>query len=298
MSNNHSVVLITGTSSGFGRLMAGTLARNGCRVIATMRCVNGKNAGTASELRALAARESLTLKVLELDVTRDDEVEQAVTSTIEENGRIDVLIHNAAYGVLGVTETYTVKQMQRMFDANFFGVVRLNRAVLPHMRRRRSGLLIYVSSGAGRIVLPCMGAYSASKFALEAIAETYRYELAGQGIDSVIVQPGAYPTGVLGKLEAGEDASRADSYGTVNEIPAKLSAWIGKSGANPQEVADAVLKIMETPAGQRRFRHRLGKGAGGVETINDTCEQVQERLLEAFGIADATKFRKDATAGS
>jgi NAD(P)-dependent dehydrogenase (short-subunit alcohol dehydrogenase family) len=291
MSNTDAVVLITGASSGFGRLTAETLARKQYQVFATMRNVDGRNAGAARELRELASRESLNLTIIELDVTDDGSVERAVGAAIAQAGQIDVLINNAAYGVLGLAESYTTEQAKRILDTNFLGIVRMNRAVLPQMRQRGSGLLLYVSSGAGRIVLPSLGLYTASKFALEAFAETYRYELAAQGIDSVIVQPGAYPTGILGRLEAGADESRTKTYGAVNEIPGKISALVGASKSDPQEIADAILQIIETPAGRREFRHRVGSGAGGVQSINANCEQVQQQLLEAFGIAEVTKFR-------
>jgi NAD(P)-dependent dehydrogenase (short-subunit alcohol dehydrogenase family) len=291
MSTVNAVVLITGASSGFGRLIAETLARQQYQVFATMRDVEGRNASVARELRALASRESLHLSVVELDVTSDGSVERAVAAAIGQAGRIDVLINNAACGVLGLAESYTTEQARRVFDTNFLGIVRTNRAVLPHMRQKGSGLLLYVSSGAGRIVLPSLGLYTASKFALEAFAETYRYELAAQGIDSVIVQPGAYPTGILGRLEAGADESRTTTYGVVNEIPQRIAALVGASKSNPQEIADAILKIIETPAGRREFRHRIGSGAGGVQAVNANCEQIQQQLLQAFGVSEETKFR-------
>ena len=291
MASTAAVVLITGASSGFGRLIAETLARQHYEVFATMRGIEGRNATAARELRALAERESLHLSVVELDVTDEASVERGIAAATGQAGRIDVLINNAAYGVIGLTESFTVEQAQRIFDANFLGIVRVNRAVLPHMRQKSRGLLMYISSGAGRIVLPCMGLYTASKFALEALAETYRYELAAQGIDSVIVQPGAYPTGILGKLEAGADGSRTATYGAVNEIPQKISALIGASKANPQEVADVVLQIIETPPGRRAFRYRLGAGAGGVQSINAHCEEIQQQILQAFGVSEVTKVR-------
>jgi NAD(P)-dependent dehydrogenase (short-subunit alcohol dehydrogenase family) len=291
MSNTEAVVLITGASSGFGRLTAETLARKHYQVFATMRGIEGRNASAARELRALASRESLRLTVVELDVTSDDSVERAVATAIGQACCIDVLINNAACGVLGLTESYTTEQARRIFDTNFLGIVRTNRAVLPHMRQKGSGLLLYVSSGAGRIVLPSLGLYTASKFALEAFAETYRYELAAQGIDSVIVQPGAYPTGILGRLEAGADESRMTTYGAVNEIPQKIATLVGASKSDPQEIADAILQIIETPEGRREFRYRIGSGAGGVQAINANCELIQQQLLEAFGISEMTKSR-------
>jgi NAD(P)-dependent dehydrogenase (short-subunit alcohol dehydrogenase family) len=291
MSNANPVVLITGASSGFGRLIAETLARKQYQVFATMRAIEGRNATAARELRALAQRESLRLSAIELDVTNDGSVERGVAAAVAQTGRIDILINNAAYGGVGLTESFTTEQVRLMFDTNFLGIVRMNRAVLPHMRRKGSGLLIYVSSGAGRVVLPGFAPYTASKFALEAFAETYRYEVAAQGIDSVIVQPGAYPTGIVEKLVVGEDASRAATYGGVNEVPQKIASVLGASQANPQEVADTILQIIETPAGKRKLRYRLGQGAGGVESINATCEEVQQALLKAFGVSDLTKLR-------
>jgi len=120
-----------------------------------------------------------------------------------------------------LAETVTMAQAQRQFDTNFFGVLRMNRAVLPVMKRQGSGLLLHVSSGAGRLVIPGMGLYCASKFALEALAETYRYELASQGIDSMVIEPGAYATPIMEKLERGEDPLRKSSYGEMADIPRK-----------------------------------------------------------------------------
>jgi NAD(P)-dependent dehydrogenase (short-subunit alcohol dehydrogenase family) len=152
--NPGTVVLITGCSSGFGLLMAETLARKNYHVFATMRAVDGRNAKAARAFRTLAERESLHLDVLELDVTDSASVERAVDVVIAQTDRIDVLINNAGYGLLGLIEACTLEQAQRIFDTNFFGVVRMNRAVLPYMRRHGSGLLVHISSGAGRVPMP------------------------------------------------------------------------------------------------------------------------------------------------
>src|SRR5580704_17217831 len=180
------VVLITGSSTGFGRLFADTLARSGHTVFATMRDPRGRNAKNDSEIGALAEKHSLLIHVLELDVTDDASVERAVDAVVAKAGRIDVAINNAGYSLTGLAEAVTTEQARRLMDTNFLGPVRVNRAVLPHMRRQRSGVLVHVSSGAGRVILPSAGFYCASKFALEALAESYRYELAQQGIESVI----------------------------------------------------------------------------------------------------------------
>jgi NAD(P)-dependent dehydrogenase (short-subunit alcohol dehydrogenase family) len=285
------VVLITGTSSGFGRLIAETLSRKKYKVFATMRDVKGRNATVAREIAELAKYDSISLATLELDVTNDSSVERAVSKVVLECGRLDVLVNNAGYGVMDLAETVTTAQAQRQFDTNFFGVLRMNRAVLPAMKRQKSGLLLHVSSGGGRLVIPGMGLYCASKFAMEALAEVYRYELASQGIDSVVIEPGAYATPIMAKLEKGEDPKRKSGYGEMAEVPEKLKAKIGSSRGNPQEIADAVLQIIETPAGQRPLRYRIGPGGPGVQRINALTDEVQAQMLEAFGITAETKFK-------
>jgi NAD(P)-dependent dehydrogenase (short-subunit alcohol dehydrogenase family) len=289
--NPKQVVLITGASSGFGRLIAETLARKNYQVFATMRNVKGRSAEAVREIENLARHESLSLQTLELDVTDDVSVERAVSKIALQCGRIDVLVNNAGYGIMDLAETVTVAQAQRQFNTNFFGVLRMNRAVLPVMKRQGSGLLLHVSSGAGRLAIPGMGLYCASKFAMEALAEVYRYELASLGIDSVILEPGAYATPIMGKLERGEDPARMTGYGEVAEVPEKIRAKIGSTRANPQEIADAVLQIIETPAGQRQLRYRIGPGGPGVQRINALTDEVQIELLEVFGMTGLAKFK-------
>jgi NAD(P)-dependent dehydrogenase (short-subunit alcohol dehydrogenase family) len=295
MPTSPQVVLITGASSGFGRLIAETLARKNYQVFATMRNVNGGNVGAAREIRDLAVRESLSLHTVELDVTDDVSVERAISEVTAKCGRIDVLVNNAGYGIMDLAETVTLAQAQRQFDTNFFGILRMNRAVLPAMKRQGSGLLLHVSSGAGRLVIPGMGLYCASKFAMEALAEAYRYELASLGIDSVVIEPGAYATPIMEKLESGEDPGRKSGYGEMAQVPDNLKAKIGSSRANPQEIADIVLQIMETPAGQRQLRYRVGPGGPGVQRINTLTDEVQAQMLEAFGITAQAKFKTRAS---
>ncbi len=295
MPSPPQVVLVTGASSGFGRLIAETLARKNYQVFATMRNVNGRNAAAARDIRELAERESLALRTLELDVTDDASVDRAVNEVTAKCGRIDVLVNNAGYGIMDLAESVTLAQAQRQFDTNFFGVLRMNRAVLPAMRRQGSGLVLHVSSGAGRLVIPGMGLYCASKFAMEALAEAYRYELASQGIDSVVIEPGAYATPIMEKLERGEDPARKAGYGEMAQVPEQLQAKIASSRANPQEIADAVLQIIETPPGQRQIRYRVGPGGPGVQRINALTDEIQGQLLEAFGITALTKFKTRAS---
>jgi NAD(P)-dependent dehydrogenase (short-subunit alcohol dehydrogenase family) len=296
--NSKQVVLITGSSTGFGRLFTETLARKGHTVFATMRDLGGRNAKNVSEIRALAEKESLPIHVLELDVTNDASVERAVNAAIAKASRIDVAINNAGYYLSGLEEAVTTEQAQRLMDTNFLGPVRVNRAVLPHMRRQRSGVLMHISSGAGRVVLPSAGFYCASKFALEALAEAYSYELAAQGIESVIVEPGQYETPVFGNTVRAADEARTNTYGAAKEIPAKVNAALSSTAGNAQEVADAVLRIIETPAGERQLRYFVSPQDFGLNEINALSKQVQAKLLEAFGLAADTKFLKGKAVGS
>ena len=296
--NSKQVVLITGSSTGFGRLFAETLARKGHTVFATMRDPGGRNAKNGSEIRTLAERDSLPIYVLELDVTDDASVERAVDAAAAKAGRIDVVINNAGYFISGLAEAVTTEQAQRLMDANFFGPVRVNRAVLPHMRRQRSGVLMHISSGAGRVVLPSMGLYCASKFALEALAEAYNYELAAQGIESVIVEPGQYETPIFGNTVTAADEARTNTYGAVKQFPDKFNAALSSTAGNAQEVADTVLRIIETPAGERQLRYFVSPQNFGVDEINALSKQVQANVLEAFGLAADTKFLKGKAVGT
>jgi NAD(P)-dependent dehydrogenase (short-subunit alcohol dehydrogenase family) len=296
--NSNQVILITGSSTGFGRMFAETLARKGHTVFATMRDPGGRNAKNSSEIRTLAEKDSLPIHVLELDVTNDVSVERAVDAAIARAGRIDVAINNAGYYLSGLEEAVTTEQAQRLMDTNFLGPVRVNRAVLPHMRRQRSGVLMHISSGAGRVVLPSAGFYCASKFALEALAEAYSYELAAQGIESVIVQPGQYETPVFGNTVRAADEARTNAYGAVKEIPAKVNAALSSTAGNAQEVADAVVRIIETPAGEKQLRYFVGPQDFGVDEINALAKRVQANVLEGFGLAADTRFLKGKAVGS
>jgi NAD(P)-dependent dehydrogenase (short-subunit alcohol dehydrogenase family) len=295
--SSKQVVLITGSSTGFGRLFTETLARKGHTVFATMRDPGGRNAKNASEIRVLAEKESLPIHVVEMDVTNDSSVERAVNAANAKAGRIDVAINNAGYYLSGLEEAVTTEQAQRLMDTNFLGPVRVNRAVLPHMRRQRSGVIMHISSGAGRVILPSAGFYCASKFALEALAEAYSYELAAQGIESVIVEPGAYETPVFGNTVTAADEARTATYGAAKDFPAKMNAALSSTAGNAQEVADAVLRIVETPAGEKQLRYFVSPRNFGVDEINALSKQVQTKVLEAFGLTADTKFLKGKAAG-
>ncbi len=284
------VVLITGCSSGFGRVTAETLARKKCRVLAGIRDIKGRNASKAGEVQELAAKESLPLSPIELDVNDDASVDSAVAEVIRVAGRIDVLVNNAGLTIRGLSEAVTLEQTRRIFETNVFAVQRMNRAVLPHMRKQGSGLLIHISSQAGRVVLPGLGMYGATKAALESLVESYHYELAGQGIDCVLVQPGAYATAIGQNADKAADEQREASYGPGSEISKTLMANLGKR-KDPQEVADAVLKLIETAPGKRPLRTDVGVTGDFVARFNEFGNRIQEGILDVFGLSQLTKFK-------
>src|SRR4051812_20064538 len=199
-----------------------------------MRECSGRNASTCEALRSLDDREGWSVDVVDMDVSDDISVNKAVQQVLDRSGCIDVVINNAGIAALGITEAYTVEQLQQVLEVNLFGVVRVNRAVLPAMRRHGSGLLIHVSSAAGRVVVPGLGVYCASKFALEAVADAYRFELSAFGIDSVLVEPGIHRTPILEKFVAPEDQTRVAEYGSTAEAIEKVKNIFAGANSTPE----------------------------------------------------------------
>jgi NAD(P)-dependent dehydrogenase (short-subunit alcohol dehydrogenase family) len=286
----NAVVLITGASTGFGRDAAERLARRGHQVFATMRDLSGRNAEHRESVERLARDEHLALQVLELDVTAEDSVETAVQAALHRAGHLDVVINNAGLAALGVTEAYTPEQFQRIFDVNVFGVVRVNRAVLPSMRQRRSGLLIHVSSGAGRVAVPAMAAYCASKFALEAIADAYRFELLPFGIDSVLVEPGIYRTPIFDRLLYPADEKCLASYGTAaayaDDVHRTFTNAISAPDApGSEEVAEAFVRLIEMAPAERPFRTIVSPPIQQLlEPYNAVAEELRPMVAQIFNV--------------
>lgn len=282
------VVLITGASTGFGRLTAEMLARRGYCVIATMRNTSGRNAGSRREIEKLATTDDIQLEVEEMDVTSDSSVESCIERVQSRHKPIDVVINNAGFSAMGITEAFTVDDFRAVFETNFFGAVRVNRAVLPHMRRRRSGLLVHLSSGAGRIVLPYFGPYCASKFALEALADSYRFELAPFGIDSVIVEPGPFRTPIFQKSFEPADTARGAQYAEADyslRMGAAFDEFLNDSeAADPAEVASAIVKLIEMPVGERPLRTLVGAGIQRLAPYNELGDKYRAGLARAFGV--------------
>ncbi|WHU04298.1 SDR family oxidoreductase [Sphingomonas sp. NIBR02145] len=284
------IVVVTGASSGFGKLTVLELARQGHTVIATMRDVDRRNSPVRAELIEMARKDGNSLQVLEMDVANDASVEAAVDRVVADYGRIDVLVNNAGLMPIGVTEAYTATDVERLFAVNVFGAVRTNRAVLPHMRAAGSGLLVQVTSLMGRFTIPFFGVYAASKFALEALAETYRYELGSFGIDSVIVEPGPFPSNLIASSPQPSDAVVLEAYGEVAAIPGQIKAHSDEqfdpaNPPRPQLVADAIAKLVATT--ERRPLRTVVMPDGldfGVQQINDAVAPIQNSVLKAMGM--------------
>lgn len=285
------VVVVTGASSGFGNLTVLELARRGHTVVATMRDVEGRNAKVRKDLIDASKAEGHELQVLEMDVADEASVNTTIDQVVKQHGKIDVLVNNAGIMPVGITEAYTVADIERLFAVNFFGAVRADRAVLPHMRAAGSGLLVHVTSLMGRVVFPFFGTYSASKFALEGLAEAYRYELKGFGIDSVIVEPGPFPSNLISSSPEPSDQVVLASYGEVAAIPGQIKAHSssGQDEANPprpQRVADAIAELVE--ATERRPLRTVVMPEGmdfGVHRINEAVRPIQEDLLTSSGMS-------------
>ncbi|MCH7548310.1 MAG: SDR family oxidoreductase [Candidatus Krumholzibacteriota bacterium] len=291
-------VLITGTSSGFGLLTAKTLAEAGYEVYATMRGTDGKNKDAATALRTWAGEGDRSLEVVELDVTDDASVAAAAKIVQEKSGGIDVLVNNAGIVSMGINEAFNVEDYKRIFDVNVYGPLRVTNAFLPKMREKGHGLIITISSIMGRIIIPFAGPYTASKWALEGLFETWRYELAPLGIDNVIIEPGAFPTEIGAKMNPPSNASVTGQYGPTQDA---FNEWMsgfeqlfaGDTVPNPQDVADAVRKSIETPRGEREFRVIVDSLMADAPTaINTQYVGAQRQLLNALGMGGLEKIQK------
>src|SRR5690348_1072164 len=294
----NKTVLITGCSTGFGRTSAEAIARKGYRVFATMRDSTGRNRSHREALESLAKQDNLPLRVLEMDVTNEESVAAAVRETLNSTEQIDVVVNNAGVAQLGITEAYTIPKMQRLFEVNVFGAARVNRAVLPAMRRQGSGLLIHVSSAAGRLVLPYFGIYCASKFALEALADSYRFELAPFGVDSVVVEPGIHRTPILENFQAPDDERRAAEYSPESDYVASVKGIFDAANTAPETpgpeiVAEAFIRLIEMPAGTRPFRTvPTAAMAPLLEAYNAAADQIRQNAAQAFNVADLLTIKE------
>jgi len=283
-------ILITGASSGFGRLTAETLSNSEHKVFAGFRSTDGAKKQVADELR------EKHIEILKLDVTDQGSVDSAIAQLLDKsNNELDVVVNNAGMASAGISEAFTPEQARQLFEVNVFGVQRVLRATLPVLRAKHAGLVINVGSILGRITLPFFGLYGASKYAVEAISDSYRYELSELGVDVVLVQPSAYPTNMYAAAQKPANGELAKSYGETAEVPGKIlktfmTLFRGENAPNPQDVATAIDKIVATPAGSRPERVVVGLPFGS-DAVNTAVAPIQRGVIESLGLGDLTKLK-------
>jgi NAD(P)-dependent dehydrogenase (short-subunit alcohol dehydrogenase family) len=299
-----SVVLVTGAATGIGNLTARAVAADGHTVYASMRDVGGRNATHARDLLDAAKSDDIDLRVAELDVQSEDSARQAVTAIVDEAGRLDVVVHNAGHLYLGYAEAFTLEDVTRLFDVNVLGMHRVNRAVLPHMRERRSGTLVYVGSTTTVSMPPFLAPYVASKAAFDAFAQTTGYEVSQFGIETVIVMPGAFTHGTEhfpGASHASDQAVAA-GYAPLDPLVARYeeaSAGLVAPGVDddPATVAAEIVRVLALPAGAKPARSVVDFTATGdpsavtVERVNALARQHQQNFITRMGFGQLLELQ-------
>jgi len=294
------VILITGASSGFGRLMANALAATGHVVYASMRGLSGKNKDQVGEVAAYAKAHAVDLRTIELDVQSDTSAQSAIAAIVAAHGRLDVLIHNAGHMVWGPSEAFTPEDLALLYDVNVLGTQRVNRAALPHMRKARRGLLVWIgSSSAAGGIPPMLGPYFAAKAGMDALAVSYARELAPFGIETAILVPGAFTKGTNHFVHAGapSDKPRAAEYeaglpaGFADGMLAALARTVPED-AEPDLVADAVVAVVNAPFGKRPFRMVIDPANDGSAVSYAVIDRVRAEFLHRIGFAQLMQPRE------
>ena len=287
-------ILVTGASGAFGYLTSIQLVENGHQVVGTMRSTQGKNTKVANELR------SKGVELVEMDVTDEESVNDGIKAVIELMGGLDTVFNNAGIGANGILEGFTAEDIQKMFDVNVFGVQRLLRAILPHFRQQGKGTIIHTSSCIGRITTPFLAAYSASKYALESLAEGYRAELSAFGIESCIVEPGGFPTGFMGAMIRPSDTDRLSQYGEMASLPeTALNGYVDYVESipeqRPERVAEAVVALVDTPFGEKPFRTVVDFSGmkGPIENYNKVLSETTKAIYTANGVDNLLTLNKE-----
>lgn len=271
-NQNRPVVLITGASGGFGMLTSLAFAKAGYKVLASMRNLSKK------EKLLERAREKgveANIKYIRLDVTKQSDVDSVIPGAIEHFGRIDVLVNNAGYAAGGFIEELPLEEWSQQFDTNFFGLIAVTKAILPHMRKRQHGTVINISSISGRMALPGLGPYSASKYAVEGFSEALRLEMLSYGVHVVLVEPGSYQTDIWSKGMDHFNADPESAYKEKNEALMKIVNHIAKTADNPEEVARLIVKVAQED--NPNLRYPIGKN---VKTITRLKNLLPWRWLE------------------
>ncbi len=290
MSN---VIVITGASSGFGALTARALASAGDTVYAGMRQTEGRNAPQVQAAEAFSKEHGVDLRAIELDVNSQESVDRAVAQIQAEHGRIDVLIHNAGHMVVGPTEAFTPEQLAELYDVNVLSTQRVNRAVLPGMRGRGAGLVIWVSSSSVKGgTPPYLAPYFAAKAGMDSLAVSYAGELARWGVETSIVVPGSFTSGTNHFAHAGRpaDADVEAEYetryaGLMGQVAEKLAA-LAPEGADASLVSDEIARIVALPVGQRPYRVHIDPADDGSEQVSDLADRTRRDFLTRVDLGD------------
>ena len=253
MTGNNKVAIVTGSSSGIGYETSIALARDGFITHATMR-----NLQKGNNIRSFRDKEELLLKIIKIDVTDDFSVTNAIESIMSESGRIDVLVNNAGYGLAGAFEDLTMDEIKQQYETNFFGVFRVTQAVIPIMRKQKSGIIVNVSSGAGRFGYPGGSAYVSTKFALEGLSESISYELNPFGIKVILVEPGVIRTNFeSGMVKAKKSRDPSSAYWGMTQKMDKLFSQLLQNSSPPSLVANIILQAVKSD--NPNFRYLAGK---------------------------------------
>ncbi|MFI7613874.1 SDR family NAD(P)-dependent oxidoreductase [Nonomuraea terrae] len=288
------VIIITGAGTGMGRLTARSLALAGHTVYASMRNIDASDADNAAEHRAFAEEHGVDLRVVELDVLSDESAQAAARTIQQEQGRLDVLVHNAAHLYVGITEAFTPEQVMRGLDTNVVGALRVNRVFLPMMRRQRSGLLVWVGSGSTRVVPPFLGPYTAAKAAFDSFAESVSYETIKFGIETTIVMPGIFVEGTAHfpnaefPADAGIQQEYLALYQSYLDRNEEASRGMTLPGPTPQvqSVADEIVRVVGLPAGSRPFRTTVDYTGAGDIPVNEAAARSRRQFMERMTFAD------------
>jgi len=233
------VALVTGSSSGIGFETSLALARNGYHTFATMR-----NLGKDEKIKQIIEKEDLSIEILELDVDSEESVNRAIKTVSEKKGRIDVLVNNAGYGMWGTVEDVSINEFKEQFETNFFSIIRLIQKVAPIMRKQNSGNIVNISSVAGRIGFPVSPAYISSKFALEGLSESLRFELMPFGINVIIIEPGVIKTNFFDSMKMSEKSQQDSTYKEITDKVISGVKMMAEMGTHPKEVANVVIKTL------------------------------------------------------
>ena len=293
------IVVVTGASSGFGRMAANALAEAGHTVYASMRETKGRNAPQVQAIKDYATEHAVDLRAIELDVGSQESANQAIAAIVRDHDRLDVVVHNAGHMVYGPTEAFTPEQLAELYDVNVLSTQRVNRAALPQLRKQRRGLLVWVSSSSTRGgTPPYLAPYFAAKAGMDSLAVSYAGELARWGVETSIVVPGAFTKGTNHFLHAGKpaDQARADEYvagptADLGNVALKGLAALEPPDADPATVAEAIVRVVDTPFGKRPYRVHVDPSQDGAEVVHGVGDRVRAELLRRIGLEDILKPR-------